>query len=500
MESLAENSDPIFGLWKPARAATSEFLGLLRLGDRPTLEFPLLTSEDLAPTGTTVFHGVSTDTDRHTALTLPARNHGIRGASTGDRSFNLNLRVLAVLSGKQHVECPEDLLVSEISFAPSPNAALHASTHYQYFCPSKDIVSIEFAPDVDEEIKAFKSAQSAFFSTGQHLLLEAYAPTVGNVSAYLGGSRNSGVGQHAEVRFSIRFETPCLLREAEEEAHIFCAFLTLVSHSFVMPTAIGVRAGEREFYRLVVPRYHGASEGAPNSHPLYSLVLPDKSPEEFGRVLRNWYRSNSHLLGSRLLHRQSLSEPLLFSNERFLAVFNAIEGLLKAAQSRQQAKYVGKLLNEEELSEAINAVRSALPSNDKLDAFINGMKNSNSVSPREAFSLEVSDLLNSVGATFEEGDMATFMSRVFQRRNRIAHGSRKPGDAHQDTLTLDTVMLTAIYIMLDAQIVGIDPLDACHKFGGAQAWHPFKYDVPNTDAKSRLAKAWADDQSRGDAN
>jgi hypothetical protein len=141
-------------------------------------------------------------------------------------------------------------------------------------------IDVQFSPDVEETTKDFKRAGSAFFSVDRDHFLNADVPSLGTVEAYLAGSLTSDGGQRPEIRFSIKFETPRLLREAEEEAHILCAFLTLVSHGFVAPSHLSLRGAEGHFFNLVVPRYHGDTEPAPNSHASYSLMLPDQS----GRV------------------------------------------------------------------------------------------------------------------------------------------------------------------------------------------------------------------------
>jgi hypothetical protein len=139
MVDEGDDLEPILGMWKAAGGSAGDFPGLLRLGNRPTLEFPMLPSEELVPIRATIFHGVSADGRRFTALTLPVRGLGQRGTSKRERSFNAALRVLAVLSGKEHVEDPEAFRVSEISFKPLPNSKLHSSAHWHYFHPNKDI-------------------------------------------------------------------------------------------------------------------------------------------------------------------------------------------------------------------------------------------------------------------------------------------------------------------------------------------------------------------------
>ena len=65
-------------------------------------------------------------------------------------------------------------------------------------------------------------------------------------------------------------------------------------------------------------------------------------------------------------------------------------------------------------------------------------------------------------------------------------------------LTLDTMILTTIYVMLDAQIVGMDPLDAGMSFAASYAWTPLKYGVPEATREGRLTGAWTDKRPAAD--
>ena len=365
--------------------------------------------------------------------------------------FSAGSALRYLLVGERYISDPVGAFITEIAFTPDPNKSLHAQRPYQLIEPTKDISEIKFASTCQEGRQAFASARIAYFERESETFLEAALEDLGaTVSAWFGWrSAPPSESDRENVRFGLRFQTPHTIEAALGECFKLCSFLSLISHQCVYPSNFHVRGtGENEFYEL---HAKSARRGTEREHTWsgHTLVLPDEDPAKFHEALQNWYRDNDKLLRSRYLYRYSLEEPYIFSTDRFLCIFQAIEGIVRLSG--------GAFLPEDDLAKVEAAIRQALPGHAKLDAIVRKIRSNNTESPAPLLKRELPKLFERahVSAKFMIGE---FVDRIYKRRNKSSHGgSHLPATPFDDTLVADTLLLTAIYLILESLRLGLNP-------------------------------------------
>ena len=177
---------------------------------------------------------------------------------------------------------------------------------------------------------------------------------------------------------------------------------------------------------------------------------------KFCEALRNWYGSNDKLLRSRYLYRHSIEEPNIFSTDRFLCIFQALEGIVKPSG--------GAFLLDDDLAKVEAAMRSALPDHPKLDAIIRKIRSNNGESPRPLLKRELPKLFEHAHV-LAKFNVEEFIDRIYKRRNKLSHGgSHLDATPFDDTLVADTILLTAIYVISEARQLGLNPQEALIMF------------------------------------
>jgi hypothetical protein len=416
--------------WKTAFESKEEKFGTITLDDEFQLRFPMLDSFGEIPLGTSVLWGITDRLRRCTALTLPFRppggitnqpeNHQV------ERLVKTRSYIRYLLIGRKYITDPTSDFVSKIVLTPQPNQDLH-------------IPSVASA-DTEHDT----------------LLETAIQPLGATVSAWI----NDG-----GLSFYLRFQSPRSLQTALEEANILCLFLSFLAHQYVYPTELHVwAADEDEPYKVHYRAFSHASERK-HTWVAHTLLLPDRQPVPFSEALQKWYATNEEHLRSRYLYRNSLEEPAIFSPYRFLAIFQALEGII------DKSGY--KLLTTDQMDVAKAALRQALPSSPELDTFIRKLNNSQP--PQYVLKRELPKVFvkSNVLPSFNVDE---FVDRVYSRRNKSSHGGRHLDEKPlEDLLISDTLLLTAIYVIVESCQLGLDAHETLRKFRGS-----FNLDLPLT--------------------
>ncbi len=371
------------------------------------------------PPGTSVLWGITDRLKKCTALTLPFRPPGsitnqIRNHQL-ERVFNASSPVRHLLVGQEYITDPISECVSGIVLTPQPNEDLHIP-----------------------------------LVTSAHTLFETDIQPLGaTVSAWI---NDNGVS------FRLCFRNPRNLPTALEEANILCVFLSFLAHQYVYPTELHAWVvGEDEPYRVHFRAVRPVSERQ-HTWVAHTLILPQQAVSlSFSEVLEKWYVTNQDYLRSRYLYRYSLEEPYIFSVNRFLAIFQALEGVI------DKSGY--KLLTIDQLDTAKTALRQALPSVPELETFIKKLNNSQP--PPYVLKQELPKIFvkSNVSASFNVDE---FVDRVCLRRNKASHGGRHLDEKPlEDSLISDTLLLTAIYVVVESCHIGLDANETVRKLRGA---------------------------------
>jgi len=229
-----------------------------------------------------------------------------------------------------------------------------------------------------------------------------------------------------------------------------------LGHQYVYPSDFHVWAVGEDGPYQVHCRAFSSSRKREETWVGYTLLLPDEQPT-FSDTFKKWYSTNEDFLQSRFLYRHSLKEPNIFSLARFLTVFQALEGIVK--------KSGYQLLTNDELAKAKTTLRTALESAPNLETFIKKLNNSES--PSHILKQELPKML-AIANILPGFDVVEFVDRIYRRRNLGSHGGR-----HQDylkfdeSLILDTLLLTAIFLIAESCQLGLDASVALKKLRGS---------------------------------
>jgi hypothetical protein len=455
------SGEVITAKWKTSIHSDEKHFGTITLDGDFDLSLPMLDARDQIPPQTSVLWGLTDRLRRCTAVTLPFSEPSTTYRTVNretERTFSAQSALRYLLIGDHYVSNPLGEFINGIAFAPHPNKDLHAQNTWRLIEPSKDIAEIKFAPACEENRKSLASAHIAFFEREPEALFEVLIESIGTTVSAWFGWRSAPPSQKGggNVSFDLRFQTPHTLEAALGETFKLCAFLSLISHQCVYPSNFQVRGTrEDEAYELHIRK---ARRGTERGHTWFghTLVLPDEHPTKFGMVLRKWYGTNAELLRSRYLYRHSIEEPYTFSTDRFLRIFQAVEGILRVSAF--------EFVTKDELTLAEASVREALPGHPKLKGLIDRLRNNNRESPSSVLKRQLPELLKAVhisaNLNFDE-----FVDRIYRRRNKSSHGgSHLPATPFEETLVTDTIMLTAIYLIRESQELGLNPHEALMMF------------------------------------
>ena len=402
--------------WKTSVESKEDIFGTITLDDEFQLRFPMLDSFGEIPFGTSVLWGITDRLKRCTALSLPFGPPDMV-SNREERMFSKSRHLKYLIVGRTYISEPTGDFVSEMALTPQPNKDLHIRCF--------DPVHAE---------------QSFLFETSVQAL----------------GTAVSASADHNGVRFFIRFQNPRDLQTALDEANLLCVFLSFLVHQYVYPTGLHVWAtGEDEPYEFHCRSFGRASERE-STWIAHTMILPDDQPA-FSGVLQKWYATNETRLRSRHLYRYSLKDPFVFSPDRFLALFQAIEGVVC------RSGYT--LMTKEEMDVARRALKRALPESSERDTLISRRNNSRPLD--YILKQELPKLLGNVNlkATF---DVDEFVNRIYSRRNKSSHGGRYVYEkALEESLVNDTLLLSLIYLVMESGELGLDAHEALKQFRGS---------------------------------
>jgi hypothetical protein len=413
MQDHTRQSEVITAKWKTSLATGEEIYGTIALDDKFELVFPMLESQGRIPDGTSLLWGLSDHLKRCSALTLPFRFGGVCYTPT-ERLYSRRSAIRYLLLGPNYIADPAGDFVREIVFTPQPDKDLHKGE------PLDSVPGLEPLFSVD-------------------------VPSLGGTIAAQALGRSLLVGIH--------FSQLHKLQAAIEEANKLCVFLSFLAHQCVMPSDLRIFANdETEPYQLHCRSFKPAP-ARENTWAGYTALRADDHPA-FSEVLQKWYASNDTHLRSRYYYRYSLTEPLVFTPMRFLAVFQAVEGIM------DRSGY--QLLSTTQFTAAKDAIRQALPATPDLDLFLRKLNNSRSLDfilkkelPRICALADVIPLFS----------IDEFVKRICRRRNLASHGGHHFDDtATDDTFVPDTMLLTVFYVVLESQQIGLNPRDTLKKF------------------------------------
>jgi ApeA N-terminal domain 1 len=176
------------------------------------------------------------------------------------------------------------------------------------------------------------------------------------------------------------------------------------------------------------------------------------------QALARWHTTNDEALRSRYLYRYSLEEPNTFSSERFLAIFQAVEGRISKSNNQ--------FLSNSEFDIAEKALRKALPDASKLNGLIGKLRSNNSESFPVVLKNELPKLFDASGI-HPRFDVSDFVGRIYLRRNKSSHGGARLTHEPTQSLLTDTLLLNAIYLIIECLDLGIDLREAVQKFNNA---------------------------------
>jgi ApeA N-terminal domain 1 len=445
--------------WSPVLSAEPTAFGTALLGESALLRFPILHAYQDIPVGTTVLWGVADDLTHCTAVTLPFRGHG-RTSGGGRSHFSAESPIVHLVRGRTHVPAPKSACVREIMFDPEPNAPLHRHDLTQLIQPKTDIERIDFAPGCAELKKKFVESEYAYFVCDPPTIFEAHVEKVGiTFSARLTGrvAPDESPSSSTAIMFRLRFDSLKTIDDALDDAVRLCALLTLLSHAYVAPSSFVVRIGDGPAAHDLFTRALSRTSRAHSARARNTLVIPDVEPAHFAYVLQRWYATIDTRLGNRFLYRHSMSEPDVYTTERFLDAFKAVEGVVP----REGYGF----LTADELEKVEEAVRTALPGHKKLGALFGKLRSNNAASLKYILSQELPKFLASRRRK-AEFNVSDFVERIYSRRIRSSHGGSHSEQLGNQLLE-DTMLLTSIYLLFEAADIGIDVHDALAKFRAA---------------------------------
>jgi hypothetical protein len=452
--------DLITAKWKTAIDSESESFGTVLLNDDLRLRFPSLRSSEEIPAGTSILWGVTDKLRRSTAVTLPFGAHGTVSRRE-ERNYFAESPVTHLFLGDTHILDPGSDFVTEISFTPRPSKDLHIRGLFEFIEPQKDISGVTFKPSCEQRRRSFASAHFAYFESERQPLFEVTLddPAV-TISAWIGGraSFTFEEGTESNISFLLRFAQPRDPDSAIQESLLCCVFLSFLAHQYIYPTDFSVRAADAsEFHELHLSGLI-RSPSRPDTWVRNTLVLPDQQPEQFSEVFKQWWKTNDRNLRSRFLYRYSLQNPNTYSTERFLNVFQAIEGAVDTSGHR--------FLEKKELEAAETALRAAFSESAKIEALIGKLRSANTASPKNVLKQELPKIF-SASCISPSFDVPEFVERVYERRNKSSHGGAHLEKDPIGALVEDTLLLTAIYLIIECSQLGLDVHHAIEKFHGA---------------------------------
>jgi hypothetical protein len=176
-------------------------------------------------------------------------------------------------------------------------------------------------------------------------------------------------------------------------------------------------------------------------------------------VMQRWYATNDQRQRGRFLYRYSLYTPDTYSTERFLCVFQAVEGILP--------KSGYQFLNREEFKKAEDALLQAFPEHPKLSALIGKLRSNNVESLKYILSRELPRMFLKANLV-AKFDMTEFVDRIYLRRSKSSHGGSHLEHEPLIGLMKDTLLLTAIYVVFECDQLGLNSHDALRKFRAAR--------------------------------
>jgi hypothetical protein len=447
--------------WTPKLGSSNEHLGMIALDDDFLLRFPILQSSDNIPCGTTMLWGIADDLRKCTAITLPCPPPG-SARGQGEQSFSLEVPVNRLLIGHQHIADPTSDFVTELILTPWPNKDLHVQQLYDFIQPATDIDEIKFSQRCALNRQLFASALSAYFMPEHKVLFAIPVGMLGaTIAAWIGGNESFGHGfaYQTRIMFSLRFDSPRDLTTAMDEALQLCTLLSFVAHQYIYPTDLRVRVkGDNgppyELHHYGLPN----AVAQPHTWVRNTLVLPDQQPDLFRQLIQQWYATNNQFLPSRYLYRQTLQKPFLYSAERFLTIFRALEARINMAGYQ--------LLTSEELQAAEDALRTALATSPRLEPLIRKLRSTNTQSPKQVLKQELPKVLATANIT-PMFNMDQFVERIYERRNKTAHGGPHFEEPSPDALLNDTRLLTTFYVLIESRDLGLYVQEAFLKFRSA---------------------------------
>jgi hypothetical protein len=364
MARLSDAPPVITAKWKIHFESDAEHFGTIILNNELQIRFPILNSFDDIPCGTTVLWGVADDLHKCTAVTLPFPPSGHTSNQNREMISHTYGFIRYLLIGHTYIQNPDAPFVSSLTFTPQPNKDLHKRQYEQFIIPRDDILDIKFSPSCEPDRMQFTSALFAKFAPEQ---ANSFAANIEDAALTV----RAWIDSENCVRFCLQFDAPRKIESALAEAYTFCAFLSFTAHQYVYPGSFFVSpTSEDEGYKLYCPAF--STPSAPqNTWVRNTLVLPED--QQFGDVLKRWYASNEEVLPSRYLYRYSLLEPNTYSPDRFLAIFRAIEGIMR--------KSAQPFLTRKEMDTATSVLTEALTHNPHLDDLLAKLRSSNYESP-----------------------------------------------------------------------------------------------------------------------
>lgn len=448
--------------WKTEFDAEEKYFGTIELDEEFRIRFPMLDSIEEIPGKTSVLWGRTDDLKRCTAVSLPFGPHGQTSGRGGERNFTMHGTILRLMIGRSYIADPAAPFVSEIRFVPRPNSCLHSLQAHELILPKQDIESITFSEKCTTRKKTFATAYAAFFEPERGPVLDVeFKSGEIRLSAGLHSSSSHGADRHSfqsDLSFTIRFKSPRELDSALDETNELCVFLSLLAHQYIYPAEFSISVvGEEHPFQLLCRDYRIPVERT-NTWIGHTLIVPDMATEDFCRALARWYTTNDEALRSRYLYRYSLEEPNMFSTERFLAIFQAVEGRISKSNNQ--------FLSKGEFEIAEMALRKALPDAPKLSALIGKLRSNNSESLPVVLKNELPKLFDASGIR-PRFDVSDFIGRIYLRRNRSSHGGARLTHEPTQSLLTDTLLLNAIYLMIECPDLGIEPREAVQKFNNA---------------------------------
>jgi hypothetical protein len=457
--SRADSPQIIPAKWKIDVTAKERYFGSLFLDETFQLRFPILDRADDIPRGTLVLWGISEKLRKCTVRTLPFWSLSSTTNSTRlEQTFSAIGHIRHLLVGDAYVEKPESQCVGEITFCPQPNGQLHFRRLVEAIEPHKDISEIRFSSSCEDRTKSFASALFAYFEAGHDPYFELSVKEIGaTITAWIGGRGYfpADAPITGDIMFTLRFDSPRTIESALEETNRFCVFLSFIAHQFTHPERFSVHlVGHAEPFEVHC-RDFTRGERSDDAWVRNTLVLPDEDPSQFCSLLARWYETNHARLRSRTLYRYSLRSPNIYSAERYLSIFQVLEGEIGPLR--------GQLLDPSELEAVAEALQGATTVSGKYDLLIQKIHSSNRESPHSTLIRELPKLFTEANVT-PTFDIQEFVRRAYRRRNKDAHGGSYIDPDPFSNLIEDTRLLTAICFLFECLALNLDSRQAFERF------------------------------------